>query len=74
MPPPYIGSRRSGVPSSRSAWCRPRLCASRSASSISDPLRGIEVRPGDYVCGDSDGVVVVPAELHDKILSRIDGR
>jgi regulator of RNase E activity RraA len=28
----------------------------------------------DYVYGDSDGVVVVPAELHDEILSRVDGR
>jgi RraA family protein len=32
---------------------------------------GLTVRPGDYVYGDADGVVVVPAELHDEILGRL---
>jgi 4-hydroxy-4-methyl-2-oxoglutarate aldolase len=32
---------------------------------------GLAVRPGDYVYGDADGVVVVPAELHDEILARL---
>jgi len=32
---------------------------------------GQTVRPGDYVYGDADGVVVVPAELHDEILGRL---
>ena len=31
---------------------------------------GLTVRPGDYVVGDADGVVVVPAERHDEILAR----
>jgi RraA family protein len=31
---------------------------------------GLTVRPGDTVYGDRDGVVVVPAELHDEILGR----
>ena len=32
---------------------------------------GLAVNPGDYVYGDADGVVVVPAELHDEILGRL---
>jgi regulator of RNase E activity RraA len=28
------------------------------------------VRPGDWVCGDEDGVVVVPAELADRAIAR----
>jgi RraA family protein len=32
---------------------------------------GLTVRPGDRVYGDADGVVVVPAELHDEVLSRL---
>jgi 4-hydroxy-4-methyl-2-oxoglutarate aldolase len=32
---------------------------------------GLMVRSGDYVYGDADGVVVVPADLHDEILGRL---
>jgi 4-hydroxy-4-methyl-2-oxoglutarate aldolase len=32
---------------------------------------GLEVRPGDLVYGDSDGVVVVPYERHDEIVARV---
>jgi RraA family protein len=32
---------------------------------------GLTVQPGDYVYGDADGVVVVPAVLHDEILERL---
>jgi RraA family protein len=32
---------------------------------------GLEVRPGDFVYGDSDGVVVVPREQHDAIVARV---
>ena len=32
---------------------------------------GLSVRPGDYVYGDADGVVVVPADVHEAILSRL---
>ena len=32
---------------------------------------GLAVSPGDYVYGDADGVVVVPAGLHDEILGRL---
>jgi 4-hydroxy-4-methyl-2-oxoglutarate aldolase len=32
---------------------------------------GLEVRPGDLVYGDADGVVVVPYERHDEIVSRV---
>jgi 4-hydroxy-4-methyl-2-oxoglutarate aldolase len=37
------------------------------------PVRcgGLEVRPGDCVYGDSDGVVVVPREHHDAIVARV---
>ncbi len=37
------------------------------------PVRcgGLEVRPGDWVYGDSDGVVVVPREHHDEIVARL---
>jgi 4-hydroxy-4-methyl-2-oxoglutarate aldolase len=31
---------------------------------------GLTVRPGDVVYGDRDGVVVVPAELHEEILGQ----
>lgn len=29
----------------------------------------VVIRPGDYVVGDADGVVVVPSELRDKVLA-----
>ena len=32
---------------------------------------GLTVHPGDFVYGDRDGVVVVPAERHDEILGRV---
>ena len=32
---------------------------------------GLQVRPGDFVYGDTDGVVVVPHEDHDEIVARI---
>ena len=32
---------------------------------------GLEVRPGDLVYGDADGVVVVPREQHDEIVARV---
>jgi len=37
------------------------------------PVRcgGLEVRPGDWVYGDSDGVVVVPSKDHDEIVTRV---
>ncbi len=33
-------------------------------------IDGVEVRPGDWVLGDSDGVVVVPGQLADLVLQR----
>jgi 4-hydroxy-4-methyl-2-oxoglutarate aldolase len=35
---------------------------------------GLTVGPGDYVYGDADGIVVVPASLHDEVLGRLPGR
>jgi regulator of RNase E activity RraA len=32
---------------------------------------GLEVRPGDLVYGDADGVVVVAHERHDEIVGRV---
>jgi RraA family protein len=32
---------------------------------------GCEVRPGDVVYGDADGVVVVSGELHDELVARV---
>jgi len=32
---------------------------------------GLTVRPGDFVVGDRDGVVVVPAELHDQVFDQV---
>ena len=32
---------------------------------------GLEVRPGDLVYGDADGVVVLPHEGHDEIVGRV---
>lgn len=31
---------------------------------------GVQVRPGDFVMADRSGVVVVPAEHHDKVISK----
>src|SRR5437667_8136268 len=44
----------------------------RMAGELGIPIRcgGVEVRPGDFVYGDSDGVVVVPREHHDAIVAR----
>lgn len=32
---------------------------------------GMRVRPGDIIYGDTDGVVVIPAERHHEVLSRL---
>jgi RraA family protein len=40
---------------------------------LSVPIKcgGVTVQPGDFVYGDRDGVVVVPAALHDRMLERV---
>jgi 4-hydroxy-4-methyl-2-oxoglutarate aldolase len=45
----------------------------RMAGELGIPITcgGVEVRPGDYVYGDTDGVVVVPRERHDEIVARV---
>lgn len=39
------------------------------ARDIPISLGGVEVRPGDYIVGDEDGVVVIPAEKVEEIAS-----
>lgn len=41
-----------------------------TAESVNVPVMvgGTVVRPGDYLCGDSDGVVVIPVEYVDDVL------
>ena len=31
---------------------------------------GLLVRPGDFIFGDSDGVLVIPAEIAEEVLAR----
>ena len=63
--------RRMGFP----AWSRrvsPATSVGRMVSvakQIAVKCGGILVRPGDYVVGDPDGVVVVPAEVADKVVT-----
>jgi regulator of RNase E activity RraA len=33
-------------------------------------IGGVAIAPGDWVVGDADGVVIVPAELRDEVLAR----
>ena len=62
--------RRMGFP----AWSRrvsPATSVGRMVSvdkQIAVKCGGILVRPGDYVIGDADGVVVVPAEAAEKVV------
>jgi regulator of RNase E activity RraA len=55
------------------AGCVPTPPGRELAGELSVPIRcgGIDVRPGDYVYGDSDGVVVVAAERFDQIIARL---
>ena len=48
---------------------RVRLAAVQRPLSIG----GVSVRPGDVVCGDADGVVVVPAERVAEVAGVADG-
>ena len=32
---------------------------------------GVEVRPGDYVAADADGVIVIPAEVHADVMDTV---
>ena len=43
----------------------------RGELEVSVVCGGLDVRPGDLVYGDADGVVVVPYERHDEIVSRV---
>jgi 4-hydroxy-4-methyl-2-oxoglutarate aldolase len=45
-------------------------------TSIDRPVRcgGVEVRPGDYLLGDQDGVVVIPAEAIEDVLRRAEAK
>jgi 4-hydroxy-4-methyl-2-oxoglutarate aldolase len=47
--------------------------ARERAGEVNVPIScgGLIVRPGDYVYGDADGVVVLPANLNDEILGRL---
>jgi regulator of RNase E activity RraA len=57
-------------------WCRGTLpldCKGRTAvTAWRQPavIGGLQVRPGDLVVADDDGVVVVPAELADETIRR----
>jgi regulator of RNase E activity RraA len=66
-------SRLSAFPSSPPEACRRplRARARRGELEVSVVSGGLEVRPGDLVYGDADGVVVVPYERHDEIVSRV---
>lgn len=43
--------------------------ATRETINIPVTVGGIMIRPGDYVCGDRDGVMVIPAERVDDVLN-----
>lgn len=42
--------------------------ATKDTVQIPVSVGGVVVRPGDYICGDADGVMVVPAEDVDDVL------
>lgn len=44
--------------------------ATRDTINIPVNIDGVTVRPGDYICGDCDGVMVIPYEYVDLVLAQ----
>lgn len=42
------------------------------ATNIPIQIQNINVFPGDYIFGDSDGVVVIPQHIHEELMKRIE--
>lgn len=55
-------------------WCTVRTCnhiyGRLTNGGVNIPIRcaGVDVRPGDIVCGDDDGVLVIPRERAEEVL------
>lgn len=49
-----------------------RTPAKKGPGKINTPIfcAGVEVRPGDLICGDYDGVIVIPKEHIEKVLKK----
>ncbi len=66
------GLRNLGMPVfSRGAAVRPPVEVELQAYDIVVDCGGAQVRPGDIIVGDDDGVVVVPAERAEEVLYQI---
>jgi 4-hydroxy-4-methyl-2-oxoglutarate aldolase len=57
---------------SRGAGVRPPIEVELSAWDVDVDCGGAQVRPGDIVVGDDDGVIVVPADRTEEVLYQID--
>jgi 4-hydroxy-4-methyl-2-oxoglutarate aldolase len=66
------GLREIGMPIfSRGAAVRPPIEVEPRAYDVDVECGGAQVRPGDIIVGDDDGVVVVPAERVEEVLYQI---
>lgn len=53
-----------------SCGCSPtNFKATRETVNVPVTVGGVTIRPGDYVCGDRDGVMVIPQEKVDDVLA-----
>ncbi|MCA1216941.1 RraA family protein [Streptomyces sp. 8L] len=67
------GQRALGMPLfSRGAGVRPPIEVEPQAFDVAISCGGAQVRPGDIVLGDDDGVVVIPAERAADVLHEIE--
>ncbi len=67
------GLRALGMPLfSRGAGVRPPIEVELRDADVVIECGGAQVRPGDIVVGDDDGVVVVPADRADDVLYQVD--
>lgn len=58
-------------------YTTPADCTTRwelTATNVPIAVGGVRIAPGDYVVADLDGVVVVPAELRDLVLSEAEAK
>jgi 4-hydroxy-4-methyl-2-oxoglutarate aldolase len=67
------GIRAAGLP----LFCRgitPNSCSASGPGTVGEPVvvGGVAVRPGDIAVGDCDGIVVVPADLIETVLAKLD--
>jgi len=51
----------------------PGMFARPIAANVPVECGGVEIRPGDYVAADIDGVIVIPGELYADVMDEVSG-